>query len=163
MTMTITQITNIEIANVEINNATYQDIPALVDLLTELFSIEKDFEPNTVKQITGLGLLINKPEDAVIKVARNGDGTVIGMVSAQLVISTAEGATSAWVEDMIISKNFRAAGLGKMLLISVLRWAQDKGATRAQLLVDSENEAAVGYYQHLGWETTQLQARRVFL
>ena len=152
-----------QISNVEINSATYQDIPALVDLLTELFSIEKDFKPDNLKQITGLGLLINKPEDAVIKVARNGDGTVIGMVSAQLVISTAEGATSAWVEDMIISKNFRTVGLGKMLLIDVLRWAQDKGATRAQLLVDTENEVAVGYYQHLGWESTQLQARRVFL
>lgn len=152
-----------QISNVEINSATYQDIPALVDLLTELFSIEKDFKPDNLKQITGLGLLINKPDDAVIKVARNGDGTVIGMVSAQLVISTAEGATSAWVEDMIISKNFRTVGLGKMLLIDVLRWAQDKGATRAQLLVDTENEVAVGYYQHLGWESTQLQARRVFL
>lgn len=152
-----------QISNVEINSATYQDIPALVDLLTELFSIEKDFKPDNLKQITGLGLLINKPDDAVVKVARNGDGTVIGMVSAQLVISTAEGATSAWVEDMIISKNFRTVGLGKMLLIDVLRWAQDKGATRAQLLVDTENEVAVGYYQHLGWESTQLQARRVFL
>lgn len=152
-----------QITNVEINNATYKDIPALVDLLTELFTIEKDFKPDTVKQITGLGLMLNKPEQAVIKVARNGDGSVVGMVSAQLVISTAEGATSAWVEDMIISKNYRAAGLGKMLLIDVLRWAQDKGATRAQLLVDTENEPAVGYYKHLGWETTQLQARRVFI
>ncbi len=152
-----------QITNVEINNATYKDIPALVELLTELFSIEKDFKPDTVKQITGLGLMLNKPDQAVIKVARNGDGSVVGMVSAQLVISTSEGATSAWVEDMIISKNYRAAGLGKMLLIDVLRWAQDKGATRAQLLVDTENEPAVGYYKHLGWETTQLQARRVFI
>ena len=156
--MTTTQITN-----VEINSATCKDIPALVDLLTELFTIEKDFKPDTVKQITGLGLMLNKPEQAVIKVARNGDGSVVGMVSAQLVISTAEGATSAWVEDMIISKNYRAAGLGRMLLIDVLRWAQDKGATRAQLLVDTENEPAVGYYKHLGWETTQLQASRVFI
>ncbi|MBC7788099.1 MAG: GNAT family N-acetyltransferase [Methylophilaceae bacterium] len=156
--MTTTQITN-----VEINSATYQDIPALADLLTELFSIEKDFKPDTAKQVTGLGLMLNKPEQAVIKVARNGDGTVIGMVSAQLVISPAEGPTSAWVEDMIISKNYRAAGLGRMLLVDVLRWAQDNGATRAQLLVDTENEPAVGYYKHLGWETTQLQARRVFI
>lgn len=150
-------------SSIHINNASHQDIPALVDLLAELFSIEKDFRPNTAKQILGLELLINKPEQGVIKVARNFEGHIIGMVSAQLVISTAQGAPSAWVEDMIISKNYRAAGLGKTLLEAALRWAKEKGATRAQLLVDIENEPAVGYYKHLGWKSTQLQARRIFL
>lgn len=149
--------------SVYINDASHQDIPALVNLLAELFSIEKDFKPNTAKQILGLELLMNNPKQAVIKVARDAEGNVIGMVSVQLVISTAQGAASAWVEDMIISKNYRAAGLGKALLTNALQWAKAKGAARAQLLVDIENEPAVGYYQHLGWQTTQLQARRIFL
>ena len=40
--------------------------------------------------------------------------------------------------------------------------SQKKGAMRAQLLVDIENIDAVGYYQYLNWEATQLQARRMF-
>lgn len=149
--------------SIQINDATQKDIPELVQLLVELFSIEKDFKPDTTKQTQGLGLLINKPMHGVIKVARNSEGKIIGMVSAQLVISTAQGAASAWVEDMIISENYRAAGLGKALLNAALEWAKEKGATRAQLLVDIENGPAVGYYKHLGWEATQLQARRIFL
>ena len=85
------------------------------------------------------------------------------MVSVQLVISTSQGAASAWVEDMVIDEVYRGHGIGKQLLHNALIWAKNKGATRAQLLVDIENIDAVGYYQHLNWKATQLQARRVFL
>ena len=64
---------------------------------------------------------------------------------------------------MIISQAYRNLGIGKTLLQAALDWSKQNGATRAQLLVDIENEPAIGYYQHLGWESTQLQARRTFL
>ncbi|MFZ9642298.1 MAG: GNAT family N-acetyltransferase [Candidatus Methylopumilus sp.] len=146
-----------------INDAQLEDIPALVELLAVLFSIEADFKPDTAKQIQGLQLLINNPASAVMKVARDQHGSVVGMVSAQLVISTAQGAPSAWVEDMIIAQAHRGVGLGRALLDATLAWAKQKGASRAQLLVDIENEPALGYYQHLGWQSTQLQARKIFL
>ncbi len=146
-----------------IENAAAQDIPALVDLLALLFGIEQDFQPNLEKQKKGLALLISQPENGVIKVAKNQQGEILGMVSAQLVISTAQGSPSAWIEDMVIQESHRGEGLGKSLLNAVLLWAKSKGATRAQLLVDTENKPALGYYQHLGWETTQLQARKIFI
>jgi ribosomal protein S18 acetylase RimI-like enzyme len=149
---------------ITIDNATPSDIPALVELLAELFSIEADFKPDTERQVLGLSLLLSNPEQAVIKVARDTSkvGKVIGMVSAQLVISTAQGTPSAWLEDMVVSPDYRSGGIGRQLLEAVQEWAKSKGATRAQLLVDTENLPAVGYYQHLGWEATQLQARRLF-
>jgi ribosomal protein S18 acetylase RimI-like enzyme len=63
----------------------------------------------------------------------------------------------------VIDAEFRGCGIGRQLLQNALDWAKKKGATRAQLLVDIENTEALGYYQHLNWEATQLQARRVFL
>lgn len=149
--------------DIEITEATASDIPQLVELLGQLFSIEKDFRPDQARQIRGLSLLISQPERGVVKIAHDTRGGIIGMVSAQLVISTAQGTPSAWVEDMIVSKECRGNGTGKALLAAVLEWAKKKGASRAQLLVDTENETALGYYRHLGWETTQLQARRIFL
>jgi len=146
-----------------IDNATLADIPNLVILLNELFSIEKDFTPDAEKQFRGLKMLIQKPAMGVIKVARDSQSKAIGMVSAQLVISTVQGAPSAWVEDMIISQPYRASGIGKKLLAEALAWAKSQGATRAQLLVDIENPPALGYYAHLGWKSTQLQARNIFL
>ncbi len=150
-------------SNVSIENAGIQDIPALIKLLAILFGIEADFQADVAKQTRGLTLLINAPENGVIKVAKNQVGQVIGMVSVQLVISTAQGSTSAWVEDMVIEEACRDKGVGKALLEAALIWAKGKGATRAQLLVDTENTPALGYYAHLGWESTQLQARKMFL
>jgi GNAT superfamily N-acetyltransferase len=149
--------------NITYDVATIDDIADLIRLLDALFSIEKDFNPDTSKQQKGLELLLKNDTAATIQVARNTTGKAIGMVSAQLVISTAQGAASAWIEDMVIDGAYRGHGIGKQLLQNVLKWAKNKGATRAQLLVDIENSDAVGYYQHLNWESTQLQARRMFL
>ena len=135
----------------------------LVQLLSVLFSIEKIFNPDLAKQRKGLQLLIKNQHTATIQVSRNNVHKVVGMVSAQLVISTAQGAASAWVEDMVVDAAYRGHGIGKQLLHNAITWAKNNGATRAQLLVDVENMDAVGYYKHLNWEATQLQARRVFL
>ncbi len=139
------------------------DIADLVSLLATLFSIEKDFNPDYSNQEKGLALLIHNPNSGVICVAKNTNGKIIGMASAQLVISTAQGTPSAWVEDMVVEEAYRGQGIGKQLLQRGLDWAKAKGATRAQLLVDLSNTEALGYYDHLQWEPTQLQARRIFL
>ena len=154
---------NTQTANIIFNEATATDIPDLVKLLSVLFSIEKDFNPDFAKQQKGLALLIENKANGTIQVARDASSKVIGMVSAQLVISTAQGAASAWIEDMVVDPGYQGHGIGKQLLNHVLTWAKNKGATRAQLLVDMDNADARGYYQHLHWESTQLQARRVFL
>jgi len=150
-------------ASIIFDDAQLSDIPALIELLNDLFSIEKDFKPDPEKQFRGLKMLIESPTTGVIKVARDSQTKVVGMVSAQLVISTAQGAPSAWVEDMIVSKTYRAGGVGKQLLAEAIAWAKSKGATRAQLLVDMENTPALGYYAHLGWQSTQLQARKILI
>ena len=146
-----------------IDDATTHDVLALSQLLDDLFSIEQDFKPNTENQMKGMTLILGHPDQGTIKVARSDEGQIIGMVSAQLVFSTAEGAPSAWVEDMVVAEEWRGEGVGRALLDALKQWAVSKGATRAQLLVDLDNEPALGYYQHLGWQATRLAARRLSL
>ena len=145
-----------------IDQAAKNDLPQLVALLRELFSIERDFTPDTGRQAAGLRLLLGDPRAAVF-VARGPHGEPIGMATAQLVVSTAEGALSAWVEDVIVAKDHRGRGLGRALVKAALNWASGQGATRAQLLVDVHNTAALHFYEKLGWDTTSLSARRISL
>jgi GNAT superfamily N-acetyltransferase len=154
-------MTNVETINY--GNAVHSDIADLSALLTLLFTIEQDFNPDSTKQQRGLELLLQHPATANICVARNAAGKVIGMVTAQLVISTAQGAASAWVEDMVVAAEYRGRGIGKTLLKNTQTWAKSLGATRLQLLVDTANSAAMDYYAHLNWQATQLQARRIFI
>lgn len=150
-------------SDVTIDQAQAADIPAMVLLLNELFSIEQDFHPDHQKQMRGLFMLLTETERAIVLVARIKENKVIGMVTAQLVVSTAEGAYSAWVEDMIVTSEYRGKGIGKTLLEQVSIWAKSKGASRAQLLVDLDNQPAIDYYNHLSWKPTSLAARRMTL
>jgi GNAT superfamily N-acetyltransferase len=154
-------MTNTE--TISYGSALATDVADLSALLTVLFSIEQDFNPDITKQQQGLELLLQNPVTANICVARNSAGKVIGMVTAQLVISTAQGAASAWVEDMVVVAEYRGRGIGKLLLNNVQAWAKSQGATRLQLLVDTSNSEGLAYYEHLNWESTQLQARRIFV
>ena len=149
-------------SGVVIEQASSTDIPALVGLLAALFSIEQDFKPDTERQIRGLAGVLASP-NACIMVARSAQGEAIAMCSAQLVFSTAEGAHSAWIEDMVVHEAWRSRGVGRRVLHAVLAWASERGATRAQLLADLDNQPALDYYQHLGWQETQLIARRLSL
>jgi GNAT superfamily N-acetyltransferase len=145
-----------------IEQASSADIPAMVGLLAALFSIEQDFKPDTERQIRGLAGVLASP-NACIMLARSAQGEAIAMCSAQLVFSTAEGAHSAWIEDMVVHEAWRGRGIGRQVLQAVLAWASERGATRAQLLADLDNQPALDYYQHLGWQETQLIARRLSL
>jgi GNAT superfamily N-acetyltransferase len=141
-----------------IESANAQDVDSLVELLNVLFSIEQDFTPDEAAQRKGLQLLLNDPDRGRIFVARHPQAGVVGMVSAQLVISTAMGAPSAWIEDMVLRDEFRGQGLGKALLDAAADWARSKGAKRIQLVADADNAPALAFYKHLGWQPTRLYA-----
>lgn len=142
--------------------ASEADIPELIDLLGVLFSIEQDFRPDPDKQRRGLAALLASPAGH-IAIARGPDARAVGMATAQLVISTAEGAPSAWVEDVVVRADWRGQGLGRALLDAVLDWARAQGAVRAQLLADLDNAPALAFYDRVGWQPTRLGARRMML
>jgi|SRR6185295_1603408 len=150
-----------DVQSVRIERAVNTDVPSLIELLAALFAIESDFSPDRVKQSRGLELLLAQPDDrAVLLVARSSDDAVLGMASAQLVMSTAEGASSAWIEDVVVQPAVRGQGIARLLLQDLLAWAQRHGATRAQLLVDNANRSALDFYRNLGWQPTQLSVWR---
>jgi GNAT superfamily N-acetyltransferase len=148
--------------DVTITSASVADIPELIDLLAVLFSIEQDFSPDPDKQHRGLAALLASPTGH-IAIARDTTSAAVGMATAQLVISTAEGAPSAWVEDVVVREEFRGKGLGRALLGAVLAWARSQGAVRAQLLADLDNAPALAFYDRIGWQPTRLGARRLML
>ena len=142
-----------------LRNATALDVDTLVGLLAVLFEIEADFRSDAGRQRDGLALLLAAPERSTVLVAERA-GVVVGMVTAQLVVSTAEGGLSAWVEDLVVLASERRRGTGRALLEAVGAWAGELGARRLQLLADRENAPALAFYDRLGWSRTQLVCLR---
>jgi ribosomal protein S18 acetylase RimI-like enzyme len=142
--------------DVEIRNAENRDLDRLVDLLEELFSIEADFSVDKDRQRRGLTLMVDGcGKHRCVKVADTG-GRVVGMATAQLMVSTAEGAFSALVEDVVVTESMRGRGIGEALLDALEAWARQHGAARLQLLADRQNRPALDFYQRRGWVVTQL-------
>lgn len=128
-------------------------------LLRQLFELEADFRPDEARQRRGLALMLEEPERRGVLVAERGRA-VVGMVTAQLVVSTAEGAPSALVEDMVVDASERGRGVGAALLRAIEAWAHARGATRLQLLADRENAPAIAFYGRMGWTRTRLVCLR---
>jgi GNAT superfamily N-acetyltransferase len=145
--------------DVSIRTARPDDLEALVRLLGILFSIEADFRPDAERQRRGLALMLSEPERRIVFVAELA-GEVVGMVTVQLVVSTAEGGPAALVEDMVVDPAQRFRGTGRRLLGAAVSWAGKRGATRLQLLADRENDAALRFYVREGWHFTQLLCLR---
>jgi GNAT superfamily N-acetyltransferase len=139
--------------------ATTSDLPVLVHLLGELFSIEADFTPDAEAQRRGLALMLANPRYRMVLVAER-EGVVRGMVTGQLVVSTAEGGHSVLVEDMVVEAAHRGLGIGRSLLQAIEAWAVERGATRLQLLADRENAPALAFYGREGWGGTRLACLR---
>ena len=127
-------------------------------LLARLFSLEEDFAIDPAKQEQGLRLMLDNPSGRLW--VAQAQGRVVGMVSAQRLISTAEGGPAILVEDLVVEDSWQGRGLGRALLEAVEEWAGQQGARRLQLLADAGNRPALEFYLHLGWQGTRLVCLR---
>ncbi len=143
-----------------IRAASDTDIPAMVELLRRLFTIEEDFVFAPERQRRGLELLFAAERACVLVADQLGE--VVGMATAQLLISTAEGAPSLVIEDVMVSPDHRNKGIGSALLASLAGWGQEQGARRMQLLADRTNSPALDFYRRQGWQPTRLICLRKY-
>ncbi len=139
---------------VVVRQASSKDMDAMIELLRALFAIETDFVFDSNKQRVALALLLQTSAGCVLVAER--EQQVIGMCTAQLLISTAEGGIKAVIEDVAVVEDCRGQGIGKKLLTAIEKWAVSQGAKRLDLLADRHNHLALGFYRQLGWIQTEL-------
>ncbi len=139
-----------------------KDIPALVGLLKQLTELEADFAFDEAAHRRGLELLISHQPACCVMVAEEAS-RIVGLATGQFVISTACGAPSLWVEDVVIQRELRGQGLGRKILGELEAWARAQGAARMQLLADRDNEPALNFYRQNGWQGTNFICLRKML
>jgi GNAT superfamily N-acetyltransferase len=146
-----------------IRQASPADVPWLCGLLSELFSIEADFTADSRKQAQGLNLLIKDASGSSAIFVAEESGEIVGMGSVQILISTAEGGPTGFVEDLIVLRKCRGKGIGTAILSEIVNWCNRKEVTRLQLLRDADNGDALLFYAAQGWKGTNLVCMRKML
>ncbi len=145
----------------QITEARESDIPGMVSLLEQLFSLEEDFSFNAENHSRALQRLIERNSgEVLVLVARDGTGFIAGMLTVQTVVSTAIGALSGWVEDVVVDRSCRGRGVGVSLLKRAEDWAAGNGIGRLQLLADRDNTPALNFYASRGWEGSHMIHRK---
>ena len=142
-----------------IDFASAADLPAMAELLHELFAIESDFVAQRQKQLDGLRLILDTPQIGRLFALRVGR-CLAGMANALITVSTAEGGPVLLLEDVIVNAQFRGRGLGRALVDHVVGWAQAQGMTRVTLLADRENAPALAFYAKLGFVPSAMTVLR---
>jgi GNAT superfamily N-acetyltransferase len=146
-----------EAADPIVRPARITDLPVLVDLLCQLFGIETDFEVRPARHARGLRMLLGAVRRGRAHVAvAETRGEVVGMATVQIVVSTAEGARSGWIEDVVVREDLRGAGIGTSLMADIADWARANGLARLQLLTDRRNRLALAFYDRLAFQATHM-------
>jgi ribosomal protein S18 acetylase RimI-like enzyme len=145
-----------------IEQATLEDLPQLVDLLHELFTLEGDFVPNRAKQMRGLRLILEQPNRGRIFVLRQ-NGRILGMINLLFTISTAEGGFVILLEDVIVHRDFRGRGFGEKLLKHTIEYARKKDFLRITLLTDRINEQGQHFFEAHGFYKSKMIPMRYVL
>lgn len=137
------------------------DIQELCRLLEELFSMEKEFEPDSGKQENGIKKIMESSSTGFIAVIKENE-KIIGMVNILYVVSTFLGEKAAILEDMIIDREYRGKGYGTKLIKYAVEEAEKRGAKRVTLLTDDTNESAIKFYEKNGFKKSEMQVMRKY-
>ncbi|MEJ8757146.1 GNAT family N-acetyltransferase [Pontibacter sp. H259] len=80
-------------------------------------------------------------------------GTLAGMIICQLKqsIKGFELSRKGYLAETIVKKEYRGQGIGKELFEAAQNWLQDNGADHIELQVAVKNEAAIRFWEELGF------------
>ena len=139
---------------ISIEKAQETDLPQMAELLSVLFAIETDFTFDYKKQLSGITRLFQH-ESSDLLVAKYS-GRVIGMITMQRLISSAEGDYVGQIEDLVVNDEYRKMGVGSRLINKMRSMAVEYGYKRIQLAADVDNANALQFYSRRGFKKTHL-------
>jgi len=137
-------------ANITIRTATPADEEAILALLPQLFEAPGARPPSYTDERgrTGIRWAVERPE-ADILLALDGDA-LVGLASVYADIQSIRYGKRCWLQDLVVSKDARNRGIGRLLLDAATEWARDRGCTHLELSSGMGRVDAHRFYRREG-------------
>jgi ribosomal protein S18 acetylase RimI-like enzyme len=147
---------------INIRNATADDYKGLCELFDEIDAFHRNVLPHIFQKPSGpvreqdyyLGLIAD--ENVGLFIAET-DERLVGFVHAIVgdtpAIPVFIPRHYATIDSIVVKSGFMHHGIGKILMDKAQAWAIGKGATSIELNVHEFNEAAISFYENLGYKT----------
>jgi len=140
---------NTEHKNLIIREATKSDIPIIFALIKELAEYEKLLpEVTASEKILEENLFGNKKYAEVFIAEFNGE--IAGQALFFHNLSTFLGKPGIYLEDIYVRPQFRKKGIGKALLLEIVKTAKKRNCGRVEWAVLKWNEPSINFYKSLG-------------
>lgn len=133
----------------ELREATVDDAGSIHALAAELAEAVGDASPDADEVRKRLEELLEEPRARVI--VAEGDGGILGAASLWIKPDLAHGDTVVEVPMLVVSKEARRSGVGKLLMAEIQDIASDNGAGLIELVATRANVAAREFYRSLGF------------
>jgi GNAT superfamily N-acetyltransferase len=85
--------------------------------------------------------------------AFDDDGDAVGICQLRYRLSVWTGSDDCWLEDLFVVESARGGGYGRALVEAAFESARARGCKRIELDVNEQNEAALRFYESLGFTT----------
>lgn len=141
-------------SEISIRKATGEDATVIHDLLTELERTlgATSKVKRTVEDLETFGFSAQPCFEALI--AWSGSRAV-GLALFFREFSTWKGVPGVYVQDLYVSADLRGSGLGSKLMKAVIERSRDWRAGYCRLSVHAGNEAAIAFYERLGFREVE--------
>ncbi|MHB8580104.1 MAG: GNAT family N-acetyltransferase [Ignavibacteriaceae bacterium] len=132
-----------------IREANEKDAPLILSLIKELAVYEKLLHEVVATEGQLTEMLFGKKKYAEVLIANYGDENA-GFALFFHNFSTFIGKPGIYLEDLYVKPQFRGKGIGKSLLLSLVKLAKERNCGRVEWAVLNWNESAIKFYNSLG-------------
>jgi ribosomal protein S18 acetylase RimI-like enzyme len=139
------------LAELSVREASAEDAEIIHSLAAELAGAVGDSPPSLENVRERLAELLEEPRARVL--VAEGD-VIVGVVSLWIKPDLAHGDSVVEVPMLVISKDRRREGVGKLMMEEVQRLAAENGATLIELVATTQNNPAREFYRSLGFVET---------
>ena len=134
---------------IRIVKATRDHLPRVVDLMRGLAEFEKSLDEFRVTEALLERHIFGRKPASDLLVGILGD-EIRGYALFFQSFSSFQGRPGIYLEDVYVEPSARGKGLGKALLVEVIRTARARGCRRCEWIVLDRNHRAKHFYESLG-------------
>jgi GNAT superfamily N-acetyltransferase len=132
--------------------------PARVDEVDDLLPLMRaycdfyEFDPADDALRELLGTLIGDPKEGAVFIARDGDGSAVGVATLDWRWSASRGARIGHLEDLFVEPEARGGGIAEALIEACAQHCREQGAPAMDWLTLPDNARARAVYERIGAE-----------
>jgi GNAT superfamily N-acetyltransferase len=129
-----------------------EEAPVVTGLLVEFRDFIGRSTPPAERFLAGVEMLMEDPDTEYILGASDG-GEATGICVLRYRWGLWRDGEDCCLEDLFVREGTRGTGVGRALAEAAVQRARERGCARMELDASSENAAAVGLYESLGFNS----------